>query len=146
VSLFHVIISLIIGVIVGFGIGILFVDSDDIEIFSDQFATYDCAKNYDKWRTFQEKDKSYSSEPNKTSLEYWLYGHNELMENRCFITVKSWAHQSDYEKVIWGENWEGMSHVNQMYLGETPCVTEDNCKTIKEQRDAYWDYLKSKQQ
>ena len=92
-TLIHVIIGLGIGVVLGFTIGFL-ITSEDIEFVADNFTitTYDCAKNYDKWRTFLRE----TADPAKVYNESL-----ELMENRCFITVKSWAHQSDYEKVIW---------------------------------------------
>ena len=134
-TLIHVVYGLIIGGIVGFSIGFL-ITADDIEFVAENFSTFDCAKNYDKWRTFQENKL--------VSHNDWPYSYFELMENRCFITVKSWAHDSDYEKLIWADDWKKISFMNQMYLGEVTCDTEE-CKTYQEQRNDYWDYLKSQE-
>ena len=140
------VVGLIIGIIIGFTAGIFFVSSEDREFIADNnpLSTFDCAKSYDKWRTFMDSDKSSYGYSNSLSTEYFIYGHFELMENRCFITVKSWAHESDYEPLIWSTNWESLSHMNQMYLGEIPCMDPKTCEDIKEKRDQYGDYLKSK--
>ena len=107
-------------------------------------STYDCAKNYDKWRTFMDTDRNSYGYSSQSSVEYFIYGHYELLENRCFISVKSWAHESDYEPLIWSSDWENLSYQNQMYLGEISCTDSKICENIKEQRDQYWNYLKSK--
>lgn len=141
------IIGLVIGVIIGFIIGVFFVSSEDIEfvINNNPLSTYDCAKNYDKWRTFMETDKNSDNYPNQSSMDYAVFGQFELMENRCFITVKSWAHASDFEQLIWGADWKKESYINQIYLEESPCEDPMMCDMIKESRDQYWDYLKSKE-
>ena len=137
-----IIISLIIG---GIG-GALFIQYGGAQILTDNnlISTYDCAKNYDKWRTFMEAEKNSDDYHNESAIEYSIYGDYELMENRCFITVKSWAHDSDYEQLIWASNWEGPSYTNQMYLGEIECKDPKVCESLEKQRNQYWDYLKLK--
>ena len=99
--------------------------SDIDVVFTNMTYSHNCAKNFDKWQTLQESDKTITSMSNKT-MKYSLEKYNELMENRCFITVKSWAHESDYEHVIWASNWKERSYENQIYLGEI----SDNADTL----------------
>jgi hypothetical protein len=131
--------------VIGIVVGSFFMPQEGQESLKefDFLSTYDCSKNYDQMNIMQNTDMKLGS--NYSSYENYFYDHYELMENRCFITVKSWAHESLYEDLIWGTDWETLSYLNQIYLDEIPCYKNmDECELIKQQRDQYWDYLKLK--
>jgi hypothetical protein len=93
------------------------------EIFNDNKAikslTFSCPEKYDLYF-----EKALSS-------EQYMVEMFELMDHRCFITVKSWAHQSEYHNEIWQTAWEDLSWGNQVYLGEIECQ-DQHCKDWKE--------------
>ena len=89
--------------------------------------TFDCAENYDKYYEM--------SIQTGVVHEGYMETMFELMDHRCLITVKSWAHQSEYENEIWTTAWEDFSYLNQVYLDEIPCEDE-KCKKLKENVNA----------
>ena len=81
--------------------------------------TFNCAETYDK-------NYEIASVPNYDSQSS-MEGLFELMDHRCFITVKSWAHESRYHNEISQTFWEDMSWRNQAYLDEIECQ-DQQCK------------------
>ena len=75
-------------------------------------------------------------------IEFLLYKPLELMENRCYITIESWAYQSDYEEFIWDSDWREMSYANQLYLKEVECPAhlKDTCDNNQKQRKMFHEY------
>ena len=79
---------------------------------------YDCAKNYDKLGHFDDGTSNQSFEND------WLKNQArnnltlELYENRCFITIESWIHDSDFEYSLTQEERDLLSYYNQIVLGE----------------------------
>ena len=93
-------------------------------------STFDCAKNWDEIQKFGERDSAHSqglTDEYPTDLEVTKLKQKGIdhVENRCFITVESWAYQSEYEDKIWDaknwHEWRNLSHLNQIRLGES-CV------------------------
>ena len=91
---------------------------------------FDCAKNWDEINKFGERISAHSqglTDEYPTDLEQAKIQQKGIdqAENRCFITVESWAHQSEYEDEIWDakhwNEWRNLSHLNQIRLGES-CV------------------------
>ena len=81
--------------------------------------TFSCPEKYDIYF-----EKAVLSEQN---MEEML----GLMDHRCFITVKAWAHQSEHHNEIWQTAWEDLSWGNQVYLGEIECQ-DQHCKDWRE--------------
>ena len=102
--------------------------------------TYDCAKEYDKLmsNTLQLQAGHQTANPYKEALSAYnglTEGFVELVEYRCFITIESWAHESQYEAYLWNTDWKQMSWINQVVLNEADCNTKE-CDRI---RDAFTD-------
>ena len=119
-------------IIVGLFLNVVFLD----KILSDN-NSFDCAKNYDRLVTFTSSDfENFSN----NQIEFFAYyAPLQLMENRCFIAIDNWAHESLYESLILESNWEKMAFDNKQYLGEVSC--ESICKEITEQRELYQQYM-----
>ena len=96
---------------------------------------YDCAKNVDKLMSYSEKlqegQKTANPYKEATDLYYAITSQGvETIENRCWITIESWAHESQYEAAIWSMDWQKMSWNNQVVLNETDCETKQ-CNDMK---------------
>ncbi len=105
-----------------------------MEYIEKKFMGYDCAKNFDKAVAVSDLDRSInlleSLSQNKNMQTHQLLKYGELMDNGCFITVKSWADDSDYEAVIWQNDWKLLSYVNQLWLHEIDCDNLEMCKAV----------------
>jgi len=110
---------------------------------------YNCAENYDK---FVELAKN---NPNPKGKQYDLVMFEGLVlisglyENRCFITVETWAYESMYEDMIWMSDWKRSSWENRLLLGEVEpnnkgderdILNYQASKKALEQTDNYADY------
>lgn len=110
---------IIIAIAIGCSVAIFFAFSiyDVDEIVKTKVTPFDCAKAYDEFHVLIEDFNPNSNTQQKKSVELII----SLLDNRCHIIVKSWAHESFYENDIWAANWETQSYLNQVYLGEVPC-------------------------
>lgn len=88
-----------------------------------QLNIYDCAKQYDKMATFVQTARSTNPTPTQyaSMMADHLENTHEFIENRCWITVQSWAHDSDFEHQIWQSDWQFASWHNQVVIGEVQC-------------------------
>jgi len=118
-----IIIAIAISCSVAIFFGLSIYDVDDL--VKTQVTPFDCAKAYDEFHVLVADYNPNSEAQTRKSLELTI----ELMDNRCYITVKSWAHESLYENDIWASNWETQSYVNQVYLGEVSC-NDNQCQSI----------------
>jgi len=120
---------------------------------------YDCAKNFDELSgEFQQKLDRVESQSNyisnyKQGMSLVLplmievqERSDDLMQNRCWITVESWAHESDNEMLIWSMPWEYLSYSNQLILGEIEPTTDADWNLIKTYKNNLKDLEKMKQQ
>ena len=104
---------------------------------------YDCAKNYDQLGYWNKNPSSLHFENDALKNQFLAKKSLELWENRCFITVESWAYKSDFEENIWRDGWELVAYTNQLYLGEVEPRHDgeqkmiDNFKFMQEQVDNY---------
>jgi len=73
-------------------------------------SVFDCATAYDITQYYARTVQQDTAELTQMFIE--------LMDNRCFITVESWAHESNFESKIWSEDWKTKSYQNQLMLGE----------------------------
>ncbi len=104
--------------------------------------SYDCAKNFDKLKLMLNEVRDGQLKPNYDPTQFTMKPL-ELYENRCMVTVKSWANESLFEDLIWAGDWQKASYSNQIYLGEVECPPNVgyNCEYIKTQRQVYQAYV-----
>jgi len=116
---------IIISIAVGCSVAIFFALSiyDVDDIVKTQVLSYDCAKNFDKTVQLRENlSRSTDYDSGQKILVELQRIPIEMMENRCFITIESWAHESTNESEIWYEmDWQTTSYLNQIILGEVQC-------------------------
>lgn len=119
---------IIIAIAIGCSVAIFFALSiyDVDDLVKIQVTPFDCAKAYDEFHVLVADFNPDSNAQQKKSVELII----SLLDNRCHITVKSWAHESLYENDIWANNWEAQSYLNQVYLGEVPCNDKDCQDTL----------------
>jgi len=107
-------------------IGIIDEDFDDLPSILNQ---YDCAETFDAIIMNSE------NEGTQKLTELGI----DMFDNRCWVTVKSWANESLYESKIWDSDLELTSYLNQAYLGETQCKDTGCQKYV----DSLWTVKKS---
>lgn len=82
--------------------------------------SYDCAKNYDKYReiyhTKWNPNDSINSKNNYLAQAAMSEIEEDLLENSCFISVKEWAHNAQYQNNIWSSDWQKSIEFNKKYL------------------------------
>ena len=111
-------IAVVCSVAVFFGLSVLDID----DMVKTKVNSFDCAEAFDKLMTISNNQNQ--GDPRKLTQQ-----SIDMMDNRCFITVKSWAHESMYESDLWNSPWEHTSWVNQLYLGEIPC-NDVQCQAV----------------
>jgi len=111
--------------------------------FNSSLVGFDCADKFEKYMKTVELTfrGNQGYEPGFAGLVFGGIFTNsdlgfELLDNRCFTTIKSWAYKTDYEYLIWNEmDWEFMSYIEQMYNHEVECPQNyDALCTAKELR------------
>ncbi len=88
------------------------------------FEKYDCTKSYDKLIKLYSKpdiDLRITMVYLPHSIYNMPYSLIEFMDNRCYTTIESWAHQSDYELLIWKLDWQNWAYIEQIYNHEVDC-------------------------
>ena len=55
----------------------------------------------------------------------------ELWENRCFITVESWAYKSQHESELFTAGWEEVATMNKLLIGEIEPQTTAQQKIVE---------------
>ncbi|KFM18178.1 hypothetical protein AAA799B03_00963 [Marine Group I thaumarchaeote SCGC AAA799-B03] len=127
----HVVIILVaVGCSIAVFLGLSVLDMDDLlkgelNSIKTNFGStfFDCAKTFDELNSLAKKENS--KENLITALELGF----DMYDNRCFITVESWAHKSQNEQKIWESDWKNQSYLNQLYLEEIPC-NNFQCQSI----------------
>ncbi len=111
---------------------------------------YNCAENYDKVIELGKNNPNPKGKQYDFVMFEGLVLINGLNENRCFITVESWAFDSDYEDMIWASDWRKASWYNQLVLGEVEPNNKGDerdilnyqvSKKALDQTDNYADYV-----
>jgi len=100
-------------------------------------STFDCANAIDELVSYYEsvkEDGQQTSNPMKEAQEMYQTiqsASKQLVENRCWITIESWAHESENESLLWSMPWQESSWQSQVILGEVQCDTKQ-CDDIRE--------------
>jgi len=115
-------------------LSIQFLFNSGNEILGDNIITgslfFDCAKEFDKMiRDYDNPKMNNYDESIQYQNTLYNYGF-ELFENRCLITIESWAYKSNYENRLWDMPWRDLSYYNQIVLGEIQCH-ERTCQNMK---------------
>ena len=92
---------------------------------------YNCAASYDLQGDYSQGIVHQKFENNAVKSKYYAALNMELYENRCFITVESWAHQTKYESNIWSNDWKTLSYINQLYVGDVEPRNAGEAKLVE---------------
>ncbi|MDC4216792.1 MAG: hypothetical protein MT335_03630 [Candidatus Nitrosopumilus limneticus] len=109
---FIILIAVVCAVIVLFGLSVYSIEN----VGETKLTPFNCAEVFDN-SGFVNSNQNYKT---------WGKAYVELMDNRCFLTVESWAHESDLlqsgEYLTSGiSNWKQYYRINETYLGEFYC-------------------------
>lgn len=131
-------------------IGVILAGAWDVPGEVQNVTAYKCAENYDHFIMLSKETKNMNAKQIRIAA---FDGHQmigDLFENRCFITVQSWAFEADNEELIWNSNWEKIAWSNQLVLGEVEPNSKGDkrfilnyqiSKIALEQTDNLEDYL-----
>jgi len=111
-------------------IGVILAGAWDITGEVQNVSVYNCAENYDHFIMLTNEIKNMNAKQFQITDFDGRQIIGDLYENRCFITVQSWAFESDNEELIWDGNWEKIAWSNQLVLGEIEPLTKGDQRFI----------------